>query len=243
MCALLGLWIPVPLPAAGETLVDRIVAVVDEDPIFLSDIRRVVGLGLVAGMPGDSERELHRRVLDGLIDHRLGCHEVERYDFGTLPAGEIDRQLEEIQSRFPDPATPPGGPGGKSPPPGGPGGKSPFDRHLAELGFSEEGLRQLLERQLRVLVYVEQRLGPRIFVDPEDIRSYYGGELARKAAAEGVELPPLEEIRGEIRALLREIRLNEEIEAWTEELRLAAEILDHLDRSERELPPVVRRFE
>ncbi len=234
VCALLGsLWLPAPPPVVAETLVDRIVAVVDEDPIFLSDIRRVVGLGLVAGLPGESDRELHRRALDGLIDQRLRFREVERYDFGNLSVGEIDRRLEEIRGRFPDPATPPG----RS------GGESTFDRHLAELGMSEEGLRQLLERQLRVLVYIEERLGPRVFVDLEDVRAYYGGELARKAASEGVELPPVEEIDDEIRALLREIRLNEEIETWTEELRLEAEILDHLDRSERELPPVVRRLE
>ncbi len=224
VCALgVSLGLPAPLPAAGETLVDRIVAVVDEDPVFLSDIRRVVGLGLVVAVAGESEHELRRRVLDGLIDQRLRFHKVERYDASPPPAGEIDRQLEEIRSRFADSAA--------------------FGRHLAELGLSEEGLRQLLGRQLQVLLYVDERLGPRVFVDPEEVRTYYRGELARKAAAEGVELPPLDEIRDQIRALLREIRLNEEVEAWTEELRLEAEILDHLDRSERELPPVVRRFE
>ena len=224
LCALV--WsIPLagPLPAAGETLVDRIVAVVDDDPIFLSDIRRVVGLGLVTAAPGETEGDLHRRVLDALIDQRLRYHEVERFDYSALPADEIERQLGEVRGRFADEAA--------------------FRRHLVELGLTEEGLRQLLARQLRVLAYVEQRLGPRVFVETEDIRAYYDGELARQAAAEGVELPPLEEVRDEIRALLREVRLNQEIDRWTEDLRLAAEIRDHLDRPESELPPVVRRFE
>ena len=220
--ALCGLWPAAPL-AAEETLVDRIVAVVDDDPIYLSDVRRVVGLGLVAAAPGESEHQLQRRVLDGLIDQRLRFHEVERYDFPQLPAAEIERQLEEVRGRFPDPEA--------------------FGRHLDELGLTEQGLRRLLARQLRILAYVEERLGPRVFVDREEVRAYYEGELARKAEAEGVELPPLDDVRGEIRSLLREIRLNEEIEAWTEELRLKAEIRDHLDRSKEELPPLVRRFE
>lgn len=209
--------------AAGEILVDRIVAVVDEDPIYLSDIRRVLALGRVAVADGESDRGLERRVLDGLIDQRLRFHEVERYDFGALETAEIDRQLAEVRRHHPDAAA--------------------FAAYLAGLGLTEAGLRQLLERQLRVLAYIEQRLGPRVFVDPEDVRAYYDGELRRKAAREGLGLPPFGEIRDQIRDLLREIRLNREIDAWTEELRREAEIVDHLERLPRELPPVVERLE
>ena len=39
-------------------LVDRIVATVDDDPIFLSDIRRSIDLGLVERAGGESEDQL-----------------------------------------------------------------------------------------------------------------------------------------------------------------------------------------
>jgi hypothetical protein len=208
--------------AAPMTLVDRVVAVVDEDPIFLSDVERILGLGLAEPAPGENAGELRRRVLDGLVDQRLRFHEVERYDFGPLSLEEVDGRVEEIRSRFPDPAS--------------------FAARLAELGLSEAGLRYLLTRQLRVLVYIEERLRPRVFVDPEDVREHYEGVLKPRAAAEGVTLPPLEELRAEIRKILRDVGLNEQIETWTEELRLEAEIVDHLDSPPQPLPPVVHHL-
>lgn len=209
--------------AAPSNLVDRIVAVVDDDPIFLSDVRRVVALGLVEPLPEENERRLQRRVLDGLIEQRLRFHEVERYDSGPLPVELLERRLEEIRGRYPD--------------------RAAFEGHLVELGIAEEDLRYLLARQLRILLYVDERLGPRVFVDLEDVRSYYELELVPRLTAEGAAVPPLEEAREQIRSLLREIRLNEEIETWTEGLRLEAEIFDYLERSEEALPPVVRHLE
>ncbi|MCP4661521.1 MAG: hypothetical protein GY856_39470 [bacterium] len=211
------------VPLRGN-LVDRIVAVVDEDPIFLSDVERTIVLGLVTAEDDESVRALERRVLDGLIVQRLRLHEVDRYDSGPLPAEEIDRQLEGIRARVPDDAE--------------------WSARLAELGPDGEGLlRHLVTRQLRVLRYVEQRLGPRVFVDLDDIRTCYETELAAELARRNIPVPPMEEVREEIRTLLRERRLNEEIEAWTEELRLEADIVDYFDRADEELPPIVRRIE
>ncbi len=211
-----------PAQEGGEVLVDRLVAVVDDDPILLSDIGRVVSFGLVEKVAGESESQLERRVLDGLIDQRLRLHEIERHNFAPLPPAEIDRQLERIRT---------GSAGDDSPP------------RRAALGFDEPGLRMLVARQLRVLVYVEQRLGPRVFVKLEAIRAYYDDVLAAEMAGQDLESPPLEEVRDQIRDLLHEQQLNQEIEAWTEELRLEADVADYLDRAATELPPVIQRID
>ena len=39
--------------------------------------------------------------------------------------------------------------------------------------------------------------------------------------------------------MLREQRLNEEIERWTGELRREADVVDYLEREPRPLPPLV----
>lgn len=207
----------------AEVLIDRLVAVVDGDPILLSDLGRLIGLGLVERVAGESPEQLERRVLDGLIDQRLRLHEIERHNFAPLPPDEIDRQVERIRASFEE--------------------SGRLAEQLSALGLDEEGLRLLVTRQLRVLVYVEQRLGPRVFVSLEDLRAYYDDVLAVEMVARGLEPPPLEEVRDQIHDLLHEKQLNEEIEAWTEELRLAADISDLLDRGETELPPVIQRIE
>ena len=239
LSALVGAWISTaetaettsPRPRTASPLsgteplqvVDRIVAVVDEDPIFLSDIRRAAALGLMGTPSEDDSAAMERQILDQLIDQRLRFHEVERYDVVTVPEDDVDGQLAQIRSGFV--------------------GEGAFEGYLRSLGLDEHRLRHLLRRQLRVLLYIEERLGPRIFVDLDDIRAYYEGELRPRAERDGMVLPPLDEVREDIRALLREIRLNEEIERWTRELRQQAEIVDHLDRPERPLPPLVQRLE
>ncbi len=212
-----------PPPSAPHALEDRLVAVVDDDPILLSDVRRVIGLGLVENVAGESRQQLERRVLDALIDQRLRLHEIERHNFAPLPLDEIERQLERIRAGFAEPEE--------------------LAAQLADLGLDEEGLSLLVARQLRVLVYVEQRLGPRVFVKLDDLRAYYEDVLVPEMTARDLSPPPLEEVRDQIRDLLHEQQLNQEIEAWTEELRLSAEIADYLDRAETELPPVIQRIE
>lgn len=214
-------------PAAVEEgdliLADRIVAVVDEDPILLSDVRRLVALGLAERVDGESEAQLHRRVLDGLIDQRLRLHEIERYDFSPIPESEIDRQVERIRADFDDPRE--------------------LRRRLESLGLDDAGLALLVARQLKVLLYVEKRLGPRVFIRAEDVRAYYEEVLKAEMARRGLEPPPLDEVRERIRGILRERELNREIDAWTEELRLEADVVDYLDRADAELPPVIDRIE
>lgn len=214
---------PTPAQEGGEVLEDRLVAVVDDDPILLSDVRRVIGLGLVEPVAGESREQLERRVLDALIDQRLRLHEIERHNFAPLPPDEIERQLERIRAGF--------------------AGPDELAARRSALGLDEEGLRLLVARQLRVLVYVEQRLGPRVFVKLEDVRAYYDDVLVAEMASRDLPPPPLDEVREQIRDLLHEQQLNQEIEAWTEELRLAADIADYLDRAETELPPVIQRIE
>lgn len=207
---------------APETLVDRVVAVVDEDPILDSDIERVVRLGLVPAVAGENVAGQRRRALDLAIEQKLRLHEVDRFGFEETPLVELDRQMEETRARFPS--------------------EEVYRAELARLGLDESSLRQLLARQLSVLAYVEERLGPRVFVSVDDIGRYYNEELVpelrRTGVAEG-EIPALETVRESIRAVLRERRLNEEIDRWTADLRSKADVVDYLDREPRPLPPVV----
>jgi peptidyl-prolyl cis-trans isomerase SurA len=211
---------PAAKPAAAPILKDRIVAVVDEDPILLSDIEREVGLGLVPRNPGESETAYRRRVLALLIDQRLRFHEIDRFGFVQVPVEQVEKNLEEIRSRFPSPAA--------------------FQQRLKELGLSENGLKQLITRQLMVLTYVDERLGPRVFVSLDDIKAYYRDVMVPELTKRHQPVPPLDDVRETIRQVLREQRLNQEIERWTEELRNKADIANYFDEGGKPLPPVVK---
>jgi hypothetical protein len=215
---LLAATLAAPLVAAPR-LVDRILAVVDEDPILASEVDQAIGLGLVERRAGESDAVLRRRVLDGLIEQRLRFHEVDRFGLAEVPVEVIEAHFREIRARFAD--------------------AEAFAARLAELGLDEVAVRQLVARQLMVLRFVEERLGPRIFVGLDEIRVYYERTLAPELRRRGEPVPPIEEVRERIRALLKDERLNEEIGRWSEELRRAADISDHFDAVHAELPPVV----
>ena len=203
----------------GIDRIDRILAIVDDDPILDSDVERALGLGLVsvADEEAAGEAASRRAVLDQLIEERLRFHEIDRFGFTEISLDEVDRGYGEIRDRF--------------------ASDTAFDDRLAELGIEPDGLRQLVARQILVLTYVEERLGSRVFVSLDDIRQYYTETLQPEMKTRGAAVPPLPEVREEIRAVLRQQRLNEEIERWTEELRIEADIDDFFDAPLDELPP------
>ncbi|MEM1178626.1 MAG: hypothetical protein AAGM22_09805 [Acidobacteriota bacterium] len=168
---------------------ERIVAVVDDDPIFLSDLDRAARW---APSPAPSRGEL----LDVLIDERVRIHEVDRR--GGAPAADDDvvRQLDAA----PD-------------------------------GLDRAELEPMIRRQLRVLAYVEERLGALVFVSDEAIRAYYEKTLRPEMESRGARLPPIDDVREAIRTLLREEALERRIVAWTDELREKAEIHNWLDET------------
>jgi parvulin-like peptidyl-prolyl isomerase len=218
---------PAPVPpavapsAAGENVLrDRVVAIVDEDPILASDVERIVGLGLAQPAAGESPREFRRRVLGQLIDERLRFHEIDRFGFEPVPVARIDQQVQEIRDRFK--------------------GEAGLEERLKEVGLTLAGLRQLVSRQLMVLTYVDERLGPRVFVSVDDINNYYRDVLTPELQKQGQEAPPIDPVREQIRTVLKEKLLNKEIETWTEELRRKADILNYFDDEGKPLPPVVR---
>jgi hypothetical protein len=222
-----GTPIPAPVPSPGSPgsdpkLRDRVLAVVDEDPILQSDLDRVIGLGLVQSKPGEDPTAFQRRVLDQLIQERLRFHEMDRFGFEQVPVEDVDAQVAQIRARFKDDAA--------------------FQKALRDQGMAVKDLRHLVARQLMVLAYVDEQLGPRVFVSLDDINAYYRNVLTPQLKKQGQEVPPVEDVRDQIRTVLREQRLNEAITKWTEELRQEADVQVYFDQPGGKMPPVVKKI-
>src|SRR5579864_1818136 len=178
-----------PAPAGHSTgganvLRDRVIAVVDEDPILASDLDRAIVIGQLAPKPGEAQRTFRRRVLDDLLAQRLRFHEIDRFGLEQVPVDQIERQVAEVRARFKDDAA--------------------FRQKLREVGLDEVALRQLMARQLEVLAYVDERLGPQVFVGLDDISNYYRTVLTPQLQQQHLPVPPLESVRDKIREVLRQ---------------------------------------
>jgi hypothetical protein len=217
---------PAPPAAAGQaTLQDRVLAVVDEDPVLASDVERVIRLGLEQPRPGETDERFRRRVLDALIDQRLQFHEIDRFNFEQVPVDEIQKRVADIRSRFPDEAA--------------------FQKALKEVGLDPKTLRQLVARQLLVLTYVDERLGARVFVGPDELNRYYREVLTPEMQKRGQQPPPLEDVREDIRETLKQQKMTQEMAKWTQELRAKADVAIYslAQQANRPLPPVVKTID
>lgn len=198
-------------------------AVVDEDPILASEVERVIALGLVQPQKGEQNEAFRRRILNELVEQRLRFHEIDRFGFEQVPVDMIEKNVAQIRSRFPN--------------------DEAFRKTLQDLGLTQQSLRQLVAQQLMVLTHVEEQLGPRVFVSLDEINQYYRNVLTPQMQKEGQAVPPVEDVRDQIRTVLKEQRLNEELDKWTEELRRKADVHVYFDSPPGQLPPVVKRIE
>jgi hypothetical protein len=213
----------IPAPGLEPRLRDRVMAVVDEDPILASELERAIALGLVQPKPGESDTVFRRRILDELIEQRLRFHEIDRYGFEQVPVDLIEQNVATIRARFPN--------------------DEAFRKTLRDLGLTQQALRQLVARQLMVLTHVEEQLGPRVFVSLDDITQYYRTTFTQEMQRQKAPVPPLDDVREQIRTVLKEQRLNQELGKWTEELRRKADIQVYFDKPAGDLPPLVKRIE
>ncbi|HEX3580168.1 MAG TPA: hypothetical protein VH087_00300 [Thermoanaerobaculia bacterium] len=185
-------------------VVDRVAAVVDRQVITVSEVNQMVELRFFPRNAGESEDDFRHRILEALIAQALRFRDVERFGAENIPKDSIEARVTEIAKRFPAPAD--------------------LDAALRRVELTPDELRALVKRQLQVEEYIQERFAPLVFVSNDEIDAYYRGTWSQQRRQRGLAIPPLAEVREEIRALLRSSRLQEEIEKWTTQLRERANV-------------------
>jgi len=193
----------IALPAAAGT-VDRVGAVVDRQVITVSEVNQMVELRFFPRERGESDDDFRHRVLEALIAQALRFRDVERFGAEDIPKDSIEARVTEIAKRFPTPTD--------------------LDAALRKVELTPDELRSLVKRQLQVEAYVQERFAPLVFVSNDEIDAYYRGTWSQQRRQRGLAIPPLAEVREEIRTLLRASRLDQEIEKWTTQLRERANV-------------------
>jgi hypothetical protein len=191
-------------PPLAAVTVDRIAAVVDRQVITVSEVTQMVELRFFPRAEKESDEDYARRTLDALIAQSLRSRDVERFGAQEIPKDTIEARVAEIAKRFASPAA--------------------LDDALRRVELTPDELRALVKRELQVEAYVQERFAPLVFVSNEEIDAYYRGTWSQQRRARGLAVPPVGEVREEIRAALRSSRLQEEIEKWTVQLRARANV-------------------
>lgn len=189
--------------AAHAVTVDRIAAVIDRQVLTVSEIGQMVEIRFFPRLAG-SEDEHRREVLDALIAQALRFRDVERFGAQDIAADRIEARVIEIRERF---AT-----------------EEDFLAAAARAELTVEEIRALAKRQLQVEAYVQERFAPLVIISNDEIAAYYSGAWTTQRRARGLPVPPLTQVRDEVRAAARTSRVQEEIARWTAQLRARANV-------------------
>ncbi len=173
--AALGLLVVAPVgrptgaSAQGPDLVDRIVAIVDDEPILQSDLDREVEsykfeLSQTGQAPTEDDAAIRKKMLQRLIDVKLLVAQA-KLDEIEVTDDEIDqavaRSLDEVISRF--------------------GTKSKLQQELARNGMTFADLearnRDLIRNRLYTNRMISMHIRPLIEVREDEIRAFYEKHL------------------------------------------------------------------
>lgn len=169
--------------ALAQQTIDRLVAVVGAEPIFLSDVREVVRLRLLdAEGPLALEAETgttdEARALSRLINRRLVLAEVNRYSQTLPPAAEVQQAFDAWKARA---------------------GEVP--------AHDEPFVRAFLSDTLRIHRYIDQRFTAAAAPTREEARAFYKGTAPFESVEDEVREQLAEERRrAMVRDWLRDLR-------------------------------------
>jgi peptidyl-prolyl cis-trans isomerase C len=140
-----------PVPAELPDVVAR----VNGEPINKADFEKaVMNVEANAGgpVPPNQRDRVYRGVLDQMIGFRLLIQETKTRKM-VVPAGELDKRVEQIRSRFPT--------------------EEAFKQALDEQKVTVEELRTDAQNDILVGTMLQAEVAPKVTVTPEQINDFY----------------------------------------------------------------------
>jgi hypothetical protein len=200
---------PAQTVAPSQTsLVDRILVRIENDIITESEVRELQRYQeLVEGKAKGQAAAVRE-----LIDQWVVANAAKQSNFPQPSETEVTKEVNEIEKRF--------------------GSPEAFRERVRQVGLSEADLRRLVARQIYLTRYIEYRFRMGVQVDRGEIEKYYNEGLVPKLRAAGKAVPPLSDVRREIRELLVQRSLAQQTEQWLKEAEARMKI--HLVPAEKQ---------
>jgi hypothetical protein len=199
-------------PPANAVVLDRVVAVVNNQAILASDVDDEVRLAVLD--PGGAGVVLApQRALEQLISRALIQQQIRQEDAQVAEPtqAELNARLTEIRREVPacihsNCATEQG-----------------WAAFLAAHGLTPKRVESYLRYRVQILRFIEQRFRLGIRITPEEIDAYYR-ETLRPQYTPGEAIPPLDEVAPRIEEILLERQVNVLFDDWLKNLRKQGDV-------------------
>ncbi len=185
---------------ARAEIIDRILAVVEDQLITLSDVRGVIRLGLETVPAADDQVAT---ALDRLIERQLMLGEVERFAPPEPPPDIVEARVNAVRARFPDALA--------------------FETTLYQTGWPIDAVTRYIRDTVRIESYLQQRFTAAIQPSDDELAAYY--RLHANDFTNGGVLAPYSEVRTKVRAQFIEERRSALVREWLVGLRRRANLL------------------
>ena len=193
-----GLVMALASPAiAGQqtSIVDAIVARVEDDIVTLSELRELAAYQQLLDGRSQSNEELRSE----LIEQWVVNNEATTTGFPLPAQTEVDREVSRVEMSFSSPAL--------------------YQRRLEAIGLTAAAVRRMITRQIYLARYLDYNFRSSIQVDDVAIADYYRNHLVPELEAKGQQVPPVTDVTDQIREVLIEQGVNERTAAWFDETK------------------------
>jgi hypothetical protein len=190
---------------AGQQVVDRIVARVENDIILLSDVRELQRYQEL--VQGKSENQ--SAILDRLIDQWIVRSEAELSQFPHPGEGEIDRGVSRVEKSFASPEE--------------------YEARRKQSGLTDADVRKIVAAQLYLSNYLDSRFRASSQVDEKQIEDFYQNNVVPTAKEHGQPPPTLDAAREIIQEALVQKDINEQADRWLKQSRERLHIQEFLE--------------
>jgi hypothetical protein len=180
---------------------DCILALVNDQPVTLADIKILDAFGLYDAEVGQAAGGRQRAILDKLIDLRIVIDFVRQRV--ALSREQIASARQEALGRL-DPGR--------------------VERELARLGLVADDLLPYFEEKLLYREIISLRFSRSTIVTLKEIETYYREVYSPALEKRGQTPPPVLEVLNEIEARLKEGKIARQVESWVKNLRQQADI-------------------
>jgi hypothetical protein len=187
-------------------IIDRIAAVVNEQVITLTDLRIVEEFGFYDKETEASDQNLRRFILEKMIDQKLAIQ---------LSGEQISVSEEELDSSLKARAEEIG--------------SEEFRRKLEEFGMNRDDLKSYAEERIKYQKIIFQRFSQGHIVSLKEMEDYYQQVYLPSQQKKGLEPQPMMDILAEIESLIRQEKIETQVEAWIKNLRKRADIQVYID--------------
>lgn len=192
--------------ARSQQTVDQILTLVNDDVITRIDLLWSIAIDPKGPSPiGPVGSDLLRQKLDVMIDERLVAQEAARIPTTNITQEEVDRKRAELIARF------------KS--------EAEFRQRVGSVGLTPQKIDELLRQRVLMDRFIDFRFRSFVLATEQEIQRHYDEKLVPEIRRRGLVPPPIDQVRDKISDLLKQQKIDTELDRWLSAARQRAEVI------------------